>query len=410
MGLAARVLGILLLLATFPGSLALAAAPPAPAPARDAQSSQPGGASTAPSAADLAGQELAKLNTAALQPLVDQAGAALPGSGFGWPSLGQLLHGGGVLLHPSQLITSLSNLLVGELRANLGLLARLLVLVVLAAAVRQLHGAFESETVGRVADAAVFLALGVVCLAGFSTAVHLARSAVADLSSFLLAMLPALVGLLAATGSVTSATLVQPALVAAVTGVSLVVRVVILPLVVLAAVLDVVSALNPDFRLTGLAGLLRQWSLLVLGLASTVFLGVVAVQGMAGAVADGVAWRTGKYAVRSLLPVVGGLISDAADLVLTSGLLLRSGLGLIGLVTVALLVVVPVLKLLALSLIYRGAAALAQPVGGEAVAGVLGGLGSAVVLLTAAVAVVGLMCFLALAVLVGAGGAVWAAR
>ena len=389
------------------GRPALAAtAPLAPPPATSATATS----GTQPTPAQLAGQELAKIDTGTIAQFVNEAGQSLPGAGFSWASLGQILHGKGVLTHPERIFSALGDLFLGELRGNLGLLGRLLVLVVLTAVLRQLHGAFEGEAIGRVADAAVFLALGLICLAGFRSAVVLARGTVQNLGSFMLALLPALVGLLAATGSVATAGLIHPALVAAVTGVGLLVQAVILPLVVLAAVLDIVSAFSPEFRLTRLAALMRQVGMSLLGLASTVFLGVVAVEGIAGSVTDGVALRTGKFAVRTLVPVVGGMLADTAELVLTSGLLLRSGLGLVGLVAVALLVVVPVLKLLALSLIYRGAAALAQPVGGDGVAAVLGGVGSAVVLLTAAVTVVGLMCFLSLAVLVGAGGAALAGK
>ena len=386
---------------------ARAATPPMPTAGAASATAQ---SASQASPAALAREQLANLDTSTISRFIDEAGQAIPGAGFSWASLGQFLHGQGVLTHPERLFGALGNLFVGEVRGNLGLLARLLVLVVLSGILRQLHGAFEGEAIGRVADAAIFLALGLICLAGFRSAVGMARGAVQNLGSFMLALLPALVGLLAATGSVASAGLIHPALVAAVTAVGLLVQAVIVPLVVLAAVLDIVSAFSPEFRLTRLAGLIRQVGLGLLGLASTVFLGVVAVEGITGSVADGLALRTGKYAVKTLIPVVGGMLADTAELVLTSGLLLRSGLGLVGLVATALLVVVPLLKLLALALIYRGAAALAQPVGGDGVAAVLGGVGSAVVLLGAAVTVVGLMWFLSLAVLVGAGGAALAGR
>jgi len=357
----------------------------------------------------LAQAQLAGMDTQTIAGFVNAVGQQLPGSGFGWASLGQFLQGQGVLRHPGTLLPALGSVFMGELRGSLTLLGQLLVLVVLAAVMRQIQAAFESETVGRVADAVVFLALGTICLAGFSIAVGLARAAVADLSSFMLALLPAIVGLLVATGSVTTAGLLQPAMVAAIDVVALVVRTVVFPLALLAAVLDIVGAFAPSFRLGGLSGLMRQVSVGVMGLLLTGFLGVVAVEGAAGSIADGVALRAGKYAVKTFVPVVGGMFADAAELVLTSGLLLRSGLGLLGLVAVALLVAIPVLKMLALWAVFRLAAAVAQPVGGDGVAQVLGGLGGALVLLTLAVAVVGMLCFLSLAVLVGAGGAAWAA-
>ncbi len=386
------------------GVAASGAGGPAAAAASAGGAATPGG----PTPAALAEQQLAGMDATSIARFVDAIGAGLPGGGFGWASLAQFLRGSGVLRHPERLLPALGAVFVGELRTSLTLLGQLLVLVVLSAVLRQIQAAWGSETVARIADAVVFLALGTICLAGFAIAVGLARGAISDLSSFMVALLPGIVGLMVSTGSVTTAGLLQPAMVGAIETVGVIVRAVVFPLALLAAVLDLVGAFAPSFRLSGLSGLMRQVSVGVMGLLFTGFLGVVVTVGAAGGIADSVALRAGKYAVKTFVPVVGGLFADAAELVLTSGLLLRSGLGLLGLVAVALLVAVPVLKMLALLLVFRLGAAVAGPVGGEGVAHVLGGIGGALVLLTLAVAVVGLLCFLSLAVLVGASGAAWA--
>ena len=391
-------------------SVATSTAQAAAGPAQAAAATAPGapgvgGGKGLPSPASLALKELGRLDTAPVQAFIERIDRELgPSAPLTWQSVRDFIEGRGLLRHPGRLLPALGGLFVGELRKSMGLLGKLLLLVVLAGVVRQIQGAFEGEAVGRIADAVVFLALGALCLVGFGLAVGMARGAIDDLSSFMLALLPAIVGLLASSGAWTAAGLVHPVMVAAIDGVGMLVRAVVFPLALLAAVLDITSALSPSFRLTSLAGLLRQVSVGLLGLAFTIFLGIVAVQGAAGSIADSVALRTAKYATRAFVPIVGGMLADMTDLVLTSSLLLRSGLGLVGLVCVALLVAIPVLKMLALWSIYRLAGALAQPVGGEAVAQVLGGVGSALVLLTTAVTVVGLMCFLSLAVLVGAGG------
>ncbi len=386
-------------------SSATAAAPASGTAARTPASILP------PQVQNAALQQLGGLDTASIQRFVDALQQQLgPGAGFGWQNLGEFLHGGGLVRHPGRLAGALLGVFAGELRANLRLLGQLLILVVFAAVLRQIQGAFEGETVGRVADAAVFLALGAICLAGFALAVRLAEGAIADLSSFVVALLPALIGLLAATGAPTTAGLLSPALLGAVDAVGVLVRGLVFPLLLLAALLDIVGAFSPQFRLSSLSGLMRQVGVGAMGLLLTVFLGVVAVQGAAGAITDGVGLRAAKYAAKAFVPVVGGLFADAAEIVLSSSFLLKSGLGLLGLVAVVLLVAVPVMKMMALWAVYRLSAAVAQPVGGEAVARVLAGVAGTLGLLTMAVTAVGLMSFLSLSVLVGAGGAAFALR
>jgi stage III sporulation protein AE len=153
---------------------------------------------------------------------------------------------------------------------------------------------------------------------------------------------------------------------------------------------------------------LRQVGVGVLGLVLLVFFGVVSVGGAAAAITSGVTLRAAKYATKTFVPVVGGIFADAAELMLASGFLLKSGIGIFGLLTVLLMVALPVLKMMALWAIYRLAAALAQPVGGETISHVLGGVAGAVAILSLSVAAVGLACFLAVAVTVAAASAVFA--
>ena len=397
------------------GAPSSSAGAPTPGPfelSQPAQAEAAGASGTdaAASPETLAQQQLQGLDTTAIRGFLDALNAQLGGAGVGWQSLGGFLRGQGLISHPQRLVDALWGVFVGQLRSSLRLLGELLVLVVFAAVLRQIQGAFESEGVARIADAAVFLALGAVALAGFTLAVQIAREAIGQLSSFMVALLPAIVGLLAASGAPTTAGLLQPVILGALDAVALLIRSLVFPLLLLAAVLDIVGAFSPQFRLTSLTGLMRQVALGLMGVLLTIFLGVVTVQGAAGAVADGVALRAAKYATKAFVPVVGGLFADAAEIVLSSSFLLRSGLGMVGLLAVALIAAVPVLKMLALWLVYRLAGALAQPVGGEATAQVLGGLAGTMSLLAMAVTAVGIMCFLSLSVLVGAGTAAFALR
>jgi len=137
----------------------------------------------------------------------------------------------------------------------------------------------------------------------------------------------------------------------------------------------------------------------------TVFLAVVAIQGAAGTVADGIALRTAKYLVGAFVPVVGGMLADSVELVVTSSLLLRNAANLLGLVAVFALVALPLVKLAVLVFIYRLVAAAIQPVGPGPVTASLQAMGDHIVLVAVATAVVGLMFFIVLSVMLAAGNA-----
>ncbi len=369
-------------------------------------------AAAAPSPYQMAQQQLDSLDSAPIQSFVDSLDKQLQPYGLHvtWGQLTSILRTRTIPWQPQDILRAVAGVFVGEVRQSLRLLGELLVLVVLAAILRHIQASFEGDAVGKLADAVIFLALGAIVLVGFVQALGIARAAVHDMSDFMLALLPTMFSLLVASGAFASAGLLHPAMLFVVNLVGWAVGTWVFPVLLLAAVLDIVSALNPTFRLSSLAGLMRQVALGATGLLLAAFIGVVSVEGAAGAVADGVALRAAKYAVKTFVPVVGGVFADAAELVVTSGFLVKTGLGIAGLLVVALAVLLPVAKLVAIWLCFRLAAGLAQPVGGDGVVHVLSGVSSTISLFAVTVGVVGLMFFLTLTVLVGASSAVMMLR
>lgn len=316
-----------------------------------------------------------------------------------------VLRGGGSW-EPRHLAAGLLRYAAAEVYANLGLLGRLVALAVLAAVLGNLHGAFEGNRVGELASAVVYLALAGVAVSGFHLAADAVRTVVQRLSDFMLAVLPLLTTLLAASGATVSAGLLHPLLVAAVQGVGILVSRIVLPLLLFSVVLDLVGPLSPRVRLTHLSGFLRQAALAVMGLGFAFFLGVMTVQGAAGAVADGVALRGAKFLAKSFVPVVGGMFADAVELVSTSSLLLRNALGIAGLLAVVAVAALPLVKVVVLVFVYRLAGALVEPVGATAIAQTLASMAGGLTLLAVAAGVAALMFFLAVVALTGIGNAV----
>jgi stage III sporulation protein AE len=138
----------------------------------------------------------------------------------------------------------------------------------------------------------------------------------------------------------------------------------------------------------------------LMGAFSTIFLGVIALQGIAGAVGDSVTFKTAKFGVDTFVPVVGGVFSDALAAVVSSSLLIKNAIGIAGIVTLGAILLIPLLKIVALAFIYKFAGALIQPIGAGQMANCLNGLGNSLLLIFAAVATVGLLFFFLITILI----------
>jgi stage III sporulation protein AE len=374
------------------GGHALAQGPPAPGAAAEREA--------------LIEQQRQQVDTSPVDSFLAQVSRTWEGYGPNI-ALGDFLEvyrgGEGSKYAPLTIIQGLLRYLTREVVANTGLLAKILVLAVAAALLQHMQSAFESEATGKLAYAVVYLVLIGLAVTGFGLAVAIAKQVMETLSGFMLAILPALLTLLAGLGGITSAAIFHPIMMTLTATAATVMAAIVFPLIFLAAMLDIVSGLNENFKLTNLAGLFRQGAMYVLGLTSVIFLGTVAVKGAAGAVADGVTLKTAKFLFGSFIPVVGKLFADASDLIFGTSILLKNALGMAGAAAIFFIAAFPLLKILSLVLIYQLAGALVQPVGAGPIAKMLTTMARSLQLVFASVAVVALMFLVGITVIVGAG-------
>lgn len=335
--------------------------------------------------------------------IYEETGRQLPP--MNWDTVRGILRGEGLPVDGRDVLGILARSLFGAVMSHAGLLGRLVLLAVLLAILHLLQTAFEGRTVATVAYAVVYLALVVIALSAFHEALQTARDTVRNLVGFMQAVLPLMVTLLAGTGAFISAGLLSPLVVMMASGAGTVAANWVLPLLFLGTVLDVADHLPGRMRVSRLAAFMRQTGMIVLGFTLTVFLGVMAVQGIAGGVADSVLLRTAKYTAGTFIPVLGGMFADAAELVFGSSLVLKNSIGLMGAVVVLFTAAIPLTKVLALVLVFRLAAALVQPVVQGPFVDALAVMGDGLLHIGLATAAVVLMFFLMLTVVAGVGSA-----
>lgn len=300
-------------------------------------------------------------------------------------------------------LESLIHFFFREILANSSLLGKLIVLAVLASILHNIQTAFEQSTISRLANAVVFMALISLALTSFHQVTSTGKAAIEQMVNFIYALLPVLITLIASVGSISTATITHPIVFASLSLISSMTVNVVFPLIYFSAVLTIVNHITDQFQVTRLAKLIKELSLGLLGLFLTIFIGVLSIQGVAGAVADGVGLRTAKFLTGSFVPVVGRAFSDAIEAVIGTSLLLKNAVSLIGVIVIVAICLLPAVKILSMALIYRLAAAIIQPFGGGNIPDMLESLASVLFTVFGAVAAVGLMFFMVVTIIAGLG-------
>lgn len=301
------------------------------------------------------------------------------------------------------IFTGILRYLFHELLYNGKLLVSIVVLTIFSMLLETLQSSFEKTTVSKVAYAITFMVLMIMAINSFSVAIGYAKTAITDMIHFMVAVIPLLLTLLASMGNVVSVSVLHPLIIFMIHAVGTAIYLVVFPLLFFSAVLHIVSSLTDKYKVTQLANLLRNVSVGCLGIFVTVFLGVISIRGATSAVADGVTIRTAKYIAGNFVPVVGRMFSDASETVIGASLLVKNAVGLAGVIILLILCAFPALKIMALALIYNLSAAVLQPLGDNPMITCLETIGKSLIYVFAALAVVGLMFFLAITILITAG-------
>ncbi|WP_297991949.1 stage III sporulation protein AE [Anoxybacillus sp.] len=332
--------------------------------------------------------------------IVQQYGGLLPESQKG--SFWQFINGEKELSLSEWLRVFLKFLLY-ELMANGKLLGTLILLTVFSLFLQSLQNAFSHHAVSKVAHAVVYMVLIIIALNSFHVAVTYAKEAIQTMTSFMIALLPILLALMASSGGIVSVAFFHPIVLFFMNMTGTIIEHFSLPLLFLATILSIVSLLSEHYKATKLADLLRNISIGSLGMMLTIFFGVLSVKGTTTAIADGIAIRAAKFVTGNFIPIIGRMFTDAADTVVTASVLLKNTVGLFGVVLLLLIAAFPAIKILVIALIYQLAAAILQPLGGGIVISCLSVMSKSIMYVLVALMIVSLMFFLSMTVIIAAG-------
>lgn len=154
-------------------------------------------------------------------------------------------------------------------------------------------------------------------------------------SKFMLVFLPMLAGIVAASNNPLLALNYNSVTLYFAEAVSSFATNFLLPLEGMFFALVCISAVSDTMRIKNIAGLIKNAVTKALSLLATIFVAVLSIKGILAGIADTVAVKGAKLLVSSIVPVIGGSMSEAYGAVVNSLLLLKSSVGIFGIAAIA---------------------------------------------------------------------------
>lgn len=205
---------------------------------------------------------------------------------------------------------------------------------------------------------ATALAVTAVAVTDANALIGMGSNVIEKMEVFSKILLPTMAAVTAASGSPASAAAKQLATMLFSDVLMSLINRLLLPLVYAYIAVSTGYAALGNNGLKRIAGTIKWVVTSVLTAVLIAFVGYLSVSGVIAGTTDAIALKATKFTVSSVVPVVGGIISDAAETVLAGAGVLKNSVGVFGMLVVLGMCVVPFLQLGVHYLTYKIVAAL----------------------------------------------------
>jgi stage III sporulation protein AE len=236
----------------------------------------------------------------------------------------------------------LGDAVFGNFRQGLGVF---IAIIVISMIIGLASAAFEGigAAARRAPALAGILAIAGVCLGSMHSLFGLVTATLANIDMFSKALLPTLTAAMVAAGTPTSAIIKSSAIVLFSDILITIITRFLLPCTYAYLALVTANAAMDNDALKGLANFVKTCITGALKLLLTLFVAYITISGTISGTSDIMLEKSAKLAMTGAVPVVGNIIAEATQTVIAGAGILRSSIGVFGLIAVLSITISPII-------------------------------------------------------------------
>lgn len=287
------------------------------------------------------------------------------------------------------------NLLGKEVKTGIKSLVSILIIIVIHSILKSISENFQNDNVSKMIYYVQYIAIVTVIMNNFSDVISMVKETATNLVGFMNSLIPILVSLMLYTGSITTSSILEPAILFMINFIGNIIQSFLIPAVLIAATLSIVSKIGEKVQIDKISKTFNSGIIWILGIILTTFVGVISLEGTLSSSIDGITAKTAKAIVSSSIPIVGKILGDAVDTVLGCGIILKNAIGVIGVIIIIGICIMPILKIAILTVSYKMLASVSEPIADAKIVKLLEQIGDIFKVLLA------ILCSISVMVIVG---------
>lgn len=260
------------------------------------------------------------------------------------------------------------------LKVNKGTISYLLMLIITAAVMTNFSNVFHNKQVAETGFYMIYLLMMIVCLQSFLNIFEMIQESLEELLTFMRVLSPVyFLSMSVSTGQISSVAFYSLVLLL-IYLIELVIANGLLPAVHVYFMVQVLNFLSPEMYLSKLSELIQMLMSWVLKTLLAAVTGVGILQGLLTPAADSIK-RGAVTKVVNLFPGIGDLLGASGEMMVSTAVFLKNGIGMAGSILLVILCLIPIINAAVLVVIYKGLAAVVQPISDKRIVEMLSGVG-----------------------------------
>lgn len=256
-----------------------------------------------------------------------------------------------------------SNLVI-QVKESMNSAITIFVIIIVMAILSSLELDKNSDIV-KISKLIVLICVSSILLKNYIEIVDMFRNLVNMLGTVMQVVSTFLMGVLIASGKITSTGIIQPLILFISNFICVVTQYIVIPFFTISIVINIISKISENIRLDELSGMFRKSSLYIFSSIIAIFILILSMESTVTKSIDNIYFKTTQNIVSNAVPVVGKFLSDSLDTVLGATELIGKVGGAVALVSVVLIVSVPIIKLIIIVVLYKLLTAFSEPINSD---------------------------------------------
>ena len=236
----------------------------------------------------------------------------------------------------SDFLKSIKDILKGAVQTPIEACIAIFVFIILSSFFQNLKSTMINDEMSSVFSTVSALVIAVVLAVKMKTTISLACTAISVCADFVFAFVPVFCIIVAASGNTVAAFSTNTMLLSLAQTLNYISKNIFVPLTNCFLAIGICSGLRSELNLSSLLAFLKKYITTAISMAAAFFVSVLSIKTAVASRADAIGLRSIRFAINSVVPVIGSAISEGLLSIQSYSSLIRSSVGVVGIIAVSL--------------------------------------------------------------------------